>query len=324
MTAFISDSLSKLIMAAEDTQRVKILCKKIAGISNQLTDFEEYLRTFQDDPNATELTCRLQRLKDVYAGSDDIQAELEVLQEGINVEVVRSALEKHYIRVVTAAEVLRSKFKSTDSNNRDIVHFKKFLRFDGKFEDWLSFKHKFLSVIDNHDGLSDVQKFKLLCTALSGEPANAINALPMTNANYHKAWQMLEDTYTHKRLTVERHVELLLETAPVTKETASNLRVFVNHIQHHLRSLTALNVPVQNWDALLLPILLPKLNQKTRTAFAGTLKGTQITKIETLLMFLSQRAKAQIDDSPSLIPPRSSGCRQRTERMKERETQGSR
>ncbi|XP_078051484.1 uncharacterized protein LOC144477625, partial [Augochlora pura] len=165
-------------------------------------------------------------------------------------------------------------------------------RFDGKFEDWLSFKDKFSSMIDSHESLSNVQKLQYLQSALSGEAASVIKALATTDANYVHAWQFLEGTYANERLIVTRHVDLLVQAAPVIKETASNLRAFVNHVQQHLRSLKTLQVPVEHWDALLLSILRPKLALQTKLAFDSTLKDKELPRIQMLLQFLTQRARS--------------------------------
>nr|XP_033339066.1 uncharacterized protein LOC117227700 [Megalopta genalis] len=113
-----------------------------------------------------------------------------------------------------------------------------------------------------------------------------------TGPNYTQAWRLLEETYANERLIVTRHVDLLVQTAPVAKETAATLREFVNHVQQHLRSLKTLEVPVEHWDTLLLSILLPKLTQQIRLTFDHTLKDNELPKIEGLMKFLTQRARS--------------------------------
>ncbi|XP_017797047.1 PREDICTED: uncharacterized protein LOC108578265, partial [Habropoda laboriosa] len=163
--------------------------------------------------------------------------------------------------------------------------------FSGKFEEWLSFKDKFTSMIDSQDAFSKVQKFHYLRSALSGEAAKVIAAMETTEQNYSKAWQLLQDTYANEGLIIARHTDLLVETPSVEQETAAGLRDFVSHVLQHLRSLTTLNVPVEHWDHLLMSILLPKLAQQTRMAYDSTLKDKETPKISGLMEFLRQRSR---------------------------------
>ncbi|XP_076378453.1 uncharacterized protein LOC143259535 [Megalopta genalis] len=99
-------------MAAENTQHLQILCKRRAVIKSQLTEFEEILRGFCDSPDIVGLTCRLRRLKEVYAPFNDIQAELAVLQEEIEQEEEWRTMEERYMKADITAHKLLSAFQT--------------------------------------------------------------------------------------------------------------------------------------------------------------------------------------------------------------------
>ncbi|KOC58710.1 hypothetical protein WH47_09231 [Habropoda laboriosa] len=246
-------------------------------------------------------------MREVYLTFEEIQAAIEVLQEDADHETERFEVEERYIEtsvttdkwltesqpptpnVAAAASCCTPALSSTGLQvnlpKADLPNF------SGKFEEWLSFKDKFTSMIDSQDAFSKVQKFHYLRSALSGEAAKVIAAMETTEQNYSKAWQLLQDTYANEGLIIARHTDLLVETPSVEQETAAGLRDFVSHVLQHLRSLTTLNVPVEHWDHLLMSILLPKLAQQTRMAYDSTLKDKETPKISGLMEFLRQRSR---------------------------------
>ena len=60
-------------------------------------------------------------------------------------------------------------------------------RFDGKVEEWLSFKDRFMSMTDNKVTLSDTEKLHYLRSALSGDAAAIIEAVDTTTSSYKNA-----------------------------------------------------------------------------------------------------------------------------------------
>ncbi|CAK9826087.1 hypothetical protein ANTRET_LOCUS3988 [Anthophora retusa] len=321
-------------MATDEAQRLKHLIRRRSGIKSHITMFERYLGGYEQQPNPAVLRSRFQRMREVYLTFEEIQAAIEVLQEDADHETERFEVEERYIE----ASITMDKWL-TDSQPPELnvaaatscctpapsstglqVNLPKadLPKFSGKFEEWLSFKDKFSSMIDSQDAFSKVQKFHYLRSALSGEAAKVIASMETTEQNYSKAWQLLQDTYANEGLIIARHTDLLVETPSVEQETAAGLRDFVSHVLQHLRCLTTLNVPVEHWDHILMSILLPKLAQQTRMAYDGTLKDKETPKVSGLMEFLRQRSRrlettassrtnTQINrESPRVSPPRAS------------------
>nr|XP_014098474.1 uncharacterized protein LOC106623465 [Bactrocera oleae]XP_036228668.1 uncharacterized protein LOC118682854 [Bactrocera oleae] len=62
-----------------------------------------------------------------------------------------------------------------------------------------------------------------------------------------------------------------------------------------------MNVPVKQWDAIAVPLLLPKLAFVTRTEWGMSLKSNDITKMENVIMFVERRA-ANLPTSSPITP----------------------
>jgi len=59
--------------------------------------------------------------------------------------------------------------------------------FDGKFENWLSFKNAFHNMIASRSDVSDLDKLHYLKSALIGDTANKTKIFESDGINYAKA-----------------------------------------------------------------------------------------------------------------------------------------
>ena len=91
--------------------------------------------------------------------------------------------------------------------------FAKVPTFNGNYEEWLSYKNAFLSVVNTQD-VDDVVKFIHLRDSLAGEALNKINIFTIRADSYAKAWQLLVDTYEKKRILVSKHMNAILDIVP--------------------------------------------------------------------------------------------------------------
>jgi len=77
--------------------------------------------------------------------------------------------------------------------------------FDGKYENWLSFKNAFQNMIGSQTDLSDIDKLHYLKSAFIGETANKIRIFAVDGVNYANTWDILERSYKVKRILISRH-----------------------------------------------------------------------------------------------------------------------
>ncbi|CAK9796163.1 hypothetical protein ANTPLA_LOCUS673 [Anthophora plagiata] len=284
---------------------IKDLTMRRAVIKSQLTHFNTYLNKYQENPDPVKLQVKLDRLKEYFAGFNDIQTRLEQLQ-GKEVQAERFNIEDTYLDLLTTAEktMTRNRHEEITSGTQDLTASPATIisntggvrlpkvnlpTFDGAMENWLAFKDQFKSMIDNQVTLSNVQKLQYLRSAVIGDAAKVIESLDTIDQNYTHAWEVLNTTYSNKRLIVMRHSQLLLRPPPVEENSATSLRQFINHIRQHTRSLNSLKISTESSrDVLLILQYLPKLSKKTCMEFEKTLTSDDLPTIDILLDFLNE------------------------------------
>ncbi|XP_054083369.1 uncharacterized protein LOC128920315 [Zeugodacus cucurbitae] len=108
---------------------------------------------------------------------------------------------------------------------------------------------------------------------------------------YHEVWSELKRRYDNPRLLSETHVQSFLDLANNPAESSNTLRSIVDCVRNSFRALAVMDIPVHHWDAIVVPVLLPKLPTTTRNEWGMSLTTVSIPKLEDLLLFLERRAK---------------------------------
>lgn len=160
--------------------------------------------------------------------------------------------------------------------------------FDGKYENWLSFKNAFRNLIDLQSDLSDVDKLYYLKSALKDDAANKMRIFAIDGINYSKAWELLERAYEVKRILISRHLSLLLNLLSLDKESTSGLSKLADDTQQHLASLSALGVTVG--PEKIVHIIENKLPKITLDKWEITLDRDAFPSLEQLYEFLYKTA----------------------------------
>lgn len=162
-------------------------------------------------------------------------------------------------------------------------------KFDGKYEDWLSFEDSFKTLVHDNTKIQAVQKFNYLKSCLIGNAAQVIHSLSATTENYEIAWNLLRERYSNKRIIIQNHVKALFELQVMLKESASGLSTLIDTALRHIHVLRNLEQPVEGWDALLLHLIGSKVDKKTRVEWEKSLDGIEMPIIEQYFKFLRNR-----------------------------------
>lgn len=162
--------------------------------------------------------------------------------------------------------------------------------FSGISTDWMNFKNTFDSLIHSNQSLNAVQKMHYLITSLTGEALICIKHLPISDANYLVAYNLLKARFENIRLMADLHVEIILSSQPVKPH--DNLRKFISLLKENLGALEALHFPVQEWSFILLHIVLRKLPKELRIDFEIQHKSEKIPSCDQLLKFLEGQCLA--------------------------------
>lgn len=160
--------------------------------------------------------------------------------------------------------------------------------FDGKFEQWMSFKNAFRNLVDSRPELSNIDKLHYLCTALTGEASNKVSIFSVDGVNYNKAWEVLKRAYEVKRLIVSRNISLLLNPPVLDKETAVGLMKLADDEQQHVAALASLGVMISPHTVV--NVLESKLPKSVADRWENKLARDQLPLPEQIYEFLYKEA----------------------------------
>ncbi|KAL0839771.1 hypothetical protein ABMA28_016409 [Loxostege sticticalis] len=135
--------------------------------------------------------------------------------------------------------------------------------FSGRYQDWLGFHDSYTSLIHNNKSIPKIHKFHYLRASLKDSASLIIQSLDFSADNYDIAWELICERYNNKRLLINNHIKALFEIEIITRESSRSLRNLVDTINKNVRSLKALNLPIQYWDAMIIHLASSKLDSVT-------------------------------------------------------------
>lgn len=108
---------------------------------------------------------------------------------------------------------------------------------------WYEFWDTFEVAVHLNEKLSGVEKFTYLRRKLVVEARNAISGLSLSNDNYNVAVGILKERFLEEQDLVHLHYRKLLNL-PAVNNTTSNIKMFLDNVERHLRSLEVLKQDV--------------------------------------------------------------------------------
>ncbi|KYN16906.1 hypothetical protein ALC57_10816 [Trachymyrmex cornetzi] len=273
--------------------KVKLFLQKRTLLKSQIT-----LSNLLDKGRIDGKTLRLRitRLTELYHAFEEYNDELMVLDPSDVHQSEFSNIQERFYTLAGNVENKLSAMNITDKgdgissdeirieNTEIATMFRKrrvklpeapLLTFDGKFENWLTFKNAFSSMIGAQTDLTDVDKLHYLKSALTYEAGNKIKIFSIDGVSYTKAWELLERS-----------------TGGLTK--------LADDAQQHIAALNTLGVTVgQEMIVYLIESKLPKI---TLDKWQVTLVRDIFPKLEDLYEFLYKTAVcASIRERPISI-----------------------
>lgn len=304
-------------LTQDQVQSKNRLVRRRAFIKGQLTTFAKILETFGETPDIDALKIYMERLEKSFEPLAEITSELSELEPDTDHSHEYSEMEAEYIRLLAKGrkherEILShcvstvtpevslpespSPFIAPHSFTR--LPEQSLPKFDGKYENWLSFRDDFESSIGSRLDLSNTQKLKYLRSCLSGEPERLVKSFGTTNESYKEAIKLLTETFEQKGKILERHINAIFNIPTMQRESASELSSLINTIQLHLSALKSLHQPIDQWSSILVFIVLNKLDKMTRREWKRAQKGNEFPNFNKLIHFLRETVIAS-DDNPS-------------------------
>ncbi|XP_066597117.1 uncharacterized protein [Prorops nasuta] len=245
------------------------------------------------------LQLRLQRLTEKYEIfeklfediiSTDEQAEitnefLEVQDRFFNIAArIKRLIEQENTRL--SSNSMSS--SAENSGKRVKLPIATLPKFNGNYEQWLSFKNSFKSMIDKRDDLTNLEKLIYLRSSLVDKAAQKISIFDDSEENYKRAWELLQESYEIKRLIVSKHLEAICDLPKLTQETHDGLISLSDSVHQHVSALNSLGASVGT--DMLVHIIENRLPEETAKKWELTLKNDQLPTFEQLRKFLSETA----------------------------------
>lgn len=272
----------------------------------QLTRFSIFLNRIDLNPNFSfeELCARLEKLDQVFLDFQEINLKIEVLSE-VSQEDELIQFEDEYFRVISVAKALLAGRQGSQTamggqigaaeGSRADIKVKlppiSLPNFYGSYNEWLTFRDTFLSLVHNNVNLDTIQKFIYLRSCLKGEALHIIESLETTNDNYLIAWNLIKKRYENKKLIIHTHVKSIFDLPTVKPDSYQGLRLFLDKFNKNYRALEALGEPVTTWDTLLIHILMQKLDIDTKKQWEECVNDSVSPKVLELCEFLSKRCQ---------------------------------
>lgn len=287
--------------------QLNALRRKRGGKKSSVTSLKTYLDKFYTDYNYTdtdiiEINSRISSTEKVFDEFCTIQTEIEETCDDEHLEQEykeRQSFESDYYHLIAVAKnmVISKNQNSRLSSQANTVSNPipcsmqiklpkiKLPTFAGSYDHWVEFKDMFLSMVDQ-SSISNIEKLQYLKSSLSGQAAQLIIALEISEKNYKVAWEILCDRYDNKKVLINNHIKAIFNLNVIKNETASELRRLVDELSKHLLALKALDQQVEFWDPLLLYIITNKLDNVTKRDWEISQSRNDTTTVEDLKQFL--------------------------------------
>ncbi|XP_015120462.1 uncharacterized protein LOC107043457 [Diachasma alloeum] len=193
-------------------------------------------------------------------------------------------------------------------------------KFGGAYADWRSFRDLFASLVGSNTDLSNVEKMHYLRTSLSGEPAQRIANLTISDESFSIAWELLLSRYENKRLLISAHLEHLLSPPTMTSHSAKELNALLTVTSEALNALEALGSPTSQWDQVIVHTVSQRLSSKLREAWEVKVgSSAEYPSYKDFKDFLTGRARAMesieinsVPRAPATKPSNVSSSKQST------------
>ncbi|XP_055686819.1 uncharacterized protein LOC129792077 [Lutzomyia longipalpis] len=163
-------------------------------------------------------------------------------------------------------------------------------KFTGKYSEWESFRDVFLCNIHNNPALTAVQKFQYLKGLLIEKAESIIKHLRVTEENYTKAWEILEERFSKKHNAAEELVQLFMNQPTLTKQDSTALRKMYDIAREVTNGLNSLDCDER--DVWLIHIYINKMDHETKTLWARENNGSEIPTFSKFLEFLDERCNS--------------------------------
>lgn len=167
-------------------------------------------------------------------------------------------------------------------------------KFNGEPEKWITFYSSFNEMVHSKTCYKPVEKFHYLRDSLGENALRVIGGLTVSGDLYEEAWNTLVKRFENKRFLVNSHLKVFFDHRLPNTPTSSDILHLVDVTNDLTRSLGggALKLPVDQWDAILVFIMVTKLDEATRQAWELEQDTNDLPTLQSLLDYLERRTRS--------------------------------
>ncbi|UYV83626.1 hypothetical protein LAZ67_23001768 [Cordylochernes scorpioides] len=164
--------------------------------------------------------------------------------------------------------------------------------YDGDMGTWINFKELFLTTIDAHPGLTNIQKLQYLNSAVKGEAARLIRGFPLLSENYGQALNTLLSRYDNPRELAYAQVSKFFSLRAIKNPSAKCLHEFMDVCNEAIRNLETLELKRNQFvDVILVHFLQQKLSENLRLDWELSVDNT-LPSYDKFIAFISRHARS--------------------------------
>lgn len=218
-------------------------------------------------------------------------AQDELINEARNAEVLEAHTKLGFVAEKLAMEAkaaLRTTLQAVAPDRPSLPFF------DGQPRHWLAFKNAFEDLVHSRDYPEAYKKSKLL-------ECIPDNVVPLDSVGYHVLWESLKKRYDSPRKLAEVHIHELLELVPLRDDSQDGLLHILKTVTGTLHALRVLGLPVEQWDAWLVPTVTRLLPPRMYQQWALTLETEDLPSLKPLLAFLEKKVHRRPVVAPAPI-----------------------
>ena len=165
-------------------------------------------------------------------------------------------------------------------------------RFNGEITKFRTFWDSFQSAVDNNPNLTPIDKFNYLYSLLEGPGLHAIQGLTITEDNYKSAVEILHLRFGRTQQVIAAHMDELLKLPTCSGSKATSLRLIYDKVSVNVRGLEAVGVKADQYESLLIPVIMSKLPEEVRIQIARN-TSKDVWEIGELLNVIQKEVEAR-------------------------------
>lgn len=258
----------------QETQIVKQIDAN-AILKILLDDVNETITTINEMSNEESISSarvQVDLLKETWSTFKNKYYEEKAKDNNIKFDMATQ--QKAYI---AAMSKLDDKINHRESNHKKAVAIDlpkiKLPEFNGKATEWRAYIELFDEICKSN-GVTDAMKMQYLKMTIKGDAAKLISVAP-TAENYKTCRGILEKRYNNKRELVGKLIDVMLNLPKMKNETSEDLRKIHDTANECLLSIENMGMKTDNWDPLVIHILLQKLAKETIKHYEFQLSDTR-------------------------------------------------